>query len=308
MARPRNNIVDYIIYLLGRVVAAFLMAADVPTLYAIARAVGRILYAVDRRHRELALEQVQRSFPEWSEAKVRAVALQSLQSIVMLGVETLLIPRLVTPAQWRKRFILKGFAPLLQLLVENRSGVIMLTGHYGNWEVGGYALAALGFPAVAIFRPLDNRYFDRFIRGVRERRGLKLVDKTGASAIGDQVLQDHGTLCFIADQDAGRKGIYVDFFGRPASTYRAIALLAIRHNVPIAVSYARRLNDQFFFEGGVTRIIRPEDWAGRDDEVRWITQTFTSELESIIRANPGQYFGWAHRRWKHQPKTKTSEG
>jgi Kdo2-lipid IVA lauroyltransferase/acyltransferase len=304
MARPRNNTIDYVLYLLGRVVAAFLMAADTRTLYAIARAAGLILYAVDRRHRTLALEQIRKSFPEWDDAKVRRTAREALQSIVMLGIETLLTPRLITPAQWRQRFSLKGFAPLLQMLVEDRTGVILLTGHYGNWEVGGYALAALGFPAVAVFRPLDNRYFDRFVREVRERKGLRLVDKSGAAAIASQVLEDRGTLCFIADQDAGRKGMFVDFFGRPASTYRAIALLAAHHNVPIAISYARRLNDRFFFEAGVTRIIRPEDWAGREDEVRWITQTFTSELESIIRADPGQYFGWAHNRWKRQPKAE----
>jgi len=183
----------------------------------------------------------------------------------------------------------------------------MLPGHFGNWEVIGYTMATLGFPTVSVARPLDNPYINEYVMGVRERTGQSILYKKGATASMSDVLAGRGTLCFIADQDAGRKGLFVDFFGRPASTYRSIALMAIRHEVPVVVGYGKRLSDRFEFEIGIARIIYPHEWAGRDDEVRWITQEFTRVLEDIIRAAPEQYL-WLHRRWKHRPDGTKAPG
>ena len=301
MASPRNRVVDYAVYLLCRLGGMFIVMGNVAALYAAARRLGSLLYHVDARHARLAREQIRLSFPDWDDRRVRRVAKQSVQSVVMLGLEVLLTPRLVTMTRWSRHLRLADVDRVLRPLVCDDSAVILLTGHIGNWEVGGYALATLGFPAVAVARPLDNPYLDRFVRGVRERTGLRIVDKKGASGPAQEVLENSGTLCLIADQDAGRKGLFVDFFGRPASTYRMIALLAIRYNVPIAVGYARRLGDRFCFEVGISRVIKPDQWADKDDQVLWITQTFTTELEDIIRSDPGQYFGWLHHRWRHRP-------
>ncbi len=271
------------------------------TLYAAARTLGDLLYRLDRRHREIACRQIAESFPDWDEQRVRTVARESLRSIVRLGFETIMLPRLITPSSWRQRIHFVDHEPLVAKFVAKEKPTILLIGHYGNWEVGGYALATVGHHGVAVARALDNPHLDRWIRGVRERAGLRIVDKTGASAVVGDVLEDRGILCFIADQDAGRRGVFVDFFGRPASTFRTIALMAIRYEAPVAVTYARRLGEAFRFELGVERIIEPSEWADKDDPVGWLTQTYTTGLEAIIRRDPGQYFGWTHRRWKHQP-------
>ncbi|NQU75710.1 MAG: lipid A biosynthesis acyltransferase [Planctomycetes bacterium] len=302
MAKPRHKTLDYLLYLLCRVAAAFVTAADVRVLYPLARGLGYLLYLADGRHRELACRQIQQSFPQWSGQKVRRVALQSLQSIVMLGFETLLVPRLITPTRWATYIKLYRVRPLLGMLMESPRPVILLTGHFGNWEVAGYALATIGFKPVVVARPLDNPYLDQYLRDLRQRNGLRIIDKKGASANAADVLEDNGMLAFVADQDAGRKGLYVNFFGRPASTYRAIALLAIRYETPIAVTYTKRLDEPFTFEIGIARIITPDQWADKDDQVFWITETYTQELERIIRSDPGQYFGWAHRRWRLRPE------
>jgi KDO2-lipid IV(A) lauroyltransferase len=114
------------------------------------------------------------------------------------------------------------------------------------------------------------------------------------------------TLCFIADQDAGKKGLFVDFFGRKASTYKSIGLLAISNDVPIGVGYSRRINNRFYFEIGVNRIIFPQEWADKDDPLTWVTAEYTRAIEQFVRDDPTQYW-WLHRRWKHQPKQKTQE-
>jgi len=98
------------------------------------------------------------------------------------------------------------------------------------------------------------------------------------------------------------KGIFVDFFGRKASTYKSIGLIAIDCNIPIGVGYSRRVDNRFFFEMGVKRIIFPEEWADKDDPLEWITAEYTKAIEEFRNVeDPSQYW-WLHRRWRHRPK------
>jgi KDO2-lipid IV(A) lauroyltransferase len=167
-------------------------------------------------------------------------------------------------------------------------------------------LATLGFETTSIARPLDNPHVNRWLLGVREKQGQKIVAKKGATSEVTEVLGGHGTVGFIADQNAGSKGIFVDFFGRKASTYKSIGLLAMEYEVPVVVGYARRLGDRFRFEVGVQDVIYPDDWKDQPDPLRYITQRYTKGIEDFVRADPGQYL-WVHRRWKTRPKGETPE-
>jgi Kdo2-lipid IVA lauroyltransferase/acyltransferase len=192
------------------------------------------------------------------------------------------------------------------MLMEHRHGVIKLTGHYGNWEILGYVLATLGFETTSIARPLDNPYVNEFLLGVRERQGQRIIAKKGATDEVLNVLENHGAIGFIADQNAGSKGIFVDFFGRKASTYKSIGLLAMQFEVPVVIGYARRHQDRFQFDLGVQDIIWPAEWKDHDDPLRYITQRYTTAIEDFVRADPGQYL-WVHRRWKTRPKGEVAE-
>ena len=134
--------------------------------------------------------------------------------------------------------------------------------------------------------------------------GQKIIDKKGAAKLMGKAASTGATLCFIADQDAGKKGIFVDFFGRKASTYKSIGLIAITNNIPIVVGYSRRIGNRFYFELGVNRIIFPEEWADKEDPLKWITAEYTKAIENFVREDPSQYW-WLHRRWKHRPKTES---
>jgi KDO2-lipid IV(A) lauroyltransferase len=120
-----------------------------------------------------------------------------------------------------------------------------------------------------------------------------------------QILEQGGSLGMLCDQDAGPRGLFVEFFGRRASTFKSIALLAIEHRALICVGYARRLPDDFEnnfwvrYELGCEEIIDPLEIKG-GDEIREITQRFTRALERAVRLSPEQYF-WVHRRWKSVP-------
>jgi KDO2-lipid IV(A) lauroyltransferase len=218
----------------------------------------------------------------------------------MLAIDVLYTPRLVKKHNWRYYSRFKTVERAKWLMQEGK-GLLMVAAHYSNFEIMGYMLGLFGFNVYSIARPLDNKYVNGYLYGVRQRAGQKIIDKKGAAELMDTIASTGATLCFIADQDAGRKGIFVDFFGRKASTYKSIGLIAITNNVPIGVGYSRRVDNRFFFEIGVQRIILPEEWQDKDDPLEWVTAEYTKAIERFVREDPTQYW-WLHRRWKHRPK------
>lgn len=254
-----------------------------------------------RKHRDQIMSNLRNALGrEYTEQELEEFGRQSCRNLVMFAIEFLMTVRLISVHTWHRYLTLKNFEPALKVLLENK-GAIMLTGHYGNFELPGYLMATLGFNMVAVMRPLDNPFLNRHIVDVREEHGLSLLYKKGAAASMEKVLADGAILSFIADQDAGHKGVFVDFFGRKASTYRSIALVAREMKVPIIVGGARRTAwDSFHHEIEMQDIIFPADWQGKDDEVVYITQRFSHALEQVIRKDPGQYL-WLHRRWKSRP-------
>ena len=303
MAKPRNKVSDYLQYLGLRIFEMFVRMFPPRVNYTTAAFIGNMLFYFDRRHRERAIEHLRRSFPDWSDRKLRRTAKASMRSMLYLGLEVLLTPDLMTPGTWRRHVTFINQEANLKQLLRQRRGAIYVTGHFGNWEVIGYTMATVGFPVYAVARPLDNPYLNEHILGVRERTGMTILDKKGVAEQVDDILDAHGAISFIVDQDAGRKGCFVDFFGRKASTYKSIALIAMRHEAPILVGYGRRMSRDFQFEIGICRTIDPTEWADKDDPMMWITQEYTTALENVIRTAPEQYL-WVHRRWKHRPKNE----
>lgn len=307
MARKqRNDLIDRLQYYALRVVSMFMHSWPVEVNLRIAKHVGDALWLVDRKHRERALANLRRSFPQMSEDQRRRVARRSMQSLVMLGVEVLFTTRLIRLENWSRYVELEDMNQLMRLLLDRHRGLIMLTGHYGNWEILGYVLATLGFSTTSVARPLDNPYINQWLLGVRQRMGQKIIDKKGATDDVSRTLAEHGTVGFIADQNAGPKGLFVEFFGRKASTYKSIGLLAMEYQVPVVIGYARRIDGQFRFRMGTSDIIFPEDWANQPDPLRYITQRYTTAIEKFVREDPTQYL-WVHRRWKTRPKGEEPE-
>ena len=136
---------------------------------------------------------------------------------------------------------------------------------------------------------------------VREYRGQKIIDKKGATEQMVDILKEGSLLGFIADQNAGKKGAFVDFFGRKASTYKSIGLLAMQFDLPVIVGYCRRIDDRYKFKIGITKIIYPEQWRDEDKPLLWITEQYTAAIEQFVREAPEQYW-WVHRRWKTRPR------
>ena len=183
--------------------------------------------------------------------------------------------------------------------------VILLGGHFGNWEMANVAFGLFGFRTGVVARDLDNPHLHRWFRRWREQTGAILIAKKGGGGEMVDILESRGCLAMLADQDAGKRGLFVPFFGKDASTFKSIALLAMQHNAVICVGYAIRLPDDFRrnrwvrYEMGCIDVIDTADFDSAN-AVREITERYTASLEAAIRKAPEQYF-WVHRRWKSRP-------
>ncbi len=304
--KPPNKAVQYATYLGVRAFSAFVQCLPVETAMALAGGFGDLLYIVDGKHRRRSMENVRASFPGQPEKVYRRLTRDSFRLLPFIAVEFMLTPRLVRLNRLHKHFVLGDrLGEALKLLIAQEQGAVLVAGHYGNWEVVGYMLAVMGFSTTTVARPLDNPYLYEFVLGVREEKGHRIVDKIGAMAELPSVLEAKGAVGFTADQDAGKKGMFVDFFGRQASTYKSIGLLAMRHNVPVIIGFGRRLGYDFRFHIDCQDVIYPHEWKTQDDPLRYITQRYTRALENNIRGEPGQYL-WLHRRWKTRPPGETA--
>lgn len=302
-----SAIVNWSQYLALRGVVSLIQCFDVDQNLATAAAIGSAFCAMNRTRRRRAEENIAKSFPHLQHDQVRDLALRSMQHMFQLFmVESIMAPRLITQSSWPQYAHFTGVKDLLDMLL--RGGpIIFITGHCGNWEALGCSLGAIGYPLVALFRPIDNPLIDRWVREIREARGMTVITKWGATPILQGTIRSGGRVAFIADQNAGPQGLFVPFFGRLASSYKSIGLLAMRYNVPIVAGCAIRLNNQFRYEMRCVDIIRPDDWADEPDPLFYITARYNRAIEHMVRAAPEQYL-WLHRRWKARPRHELEGG
>ena len=270
--------------------------------YGAARRLGAALgvagYSPLGIRRTVVVRQIAAAFPEMSRSEVRRVARAAYANLGRVAVETALLPSL------RSRSVLKmfgadeGFDAVERAYAEGR-GVVLITGHFGNWELAGAYIAARGIRIEGIARRLNNPLVNAFVTRQREESGIRLIHDADAVRRTPRALREGHAVTFIADQGVlGLASTYVPFFGRPAKTPRGAAVFALRLRVPTFFCVSPLGED-----GKYHLVATPLDIAGtgdREADVDALVARYTAMLESWVRRYPEQYF-WHHRRWKRQP-------
>jgi KDO2-lipid IV(A) lauroyltransferase len=318
--KPRNRTLDFAAYLAVRLLVAALQMLPPRAAFAFADGVALLLFKLLKGRRRVAVENVCASFPELAAdpAKADRLVRAMYRHFMRMSVELVLLPRKLHVSNWRKYLTMAHATSAMPRMIGGR-GVLMVTAHFGNWEMAGYAMGLFGFRTHAIARVLDNPYVERFALHFRQRTGQTIIAKNDDFARLTEAMKGGGKVATLADQDAGYRGVFVDFFGRPASTHKAIALMAMEFDAVMVVIGTPRVSrgaypqrDDFdpcsdlapmFYALKCADVIDPRDYATDPNAVKAITQRYTSALERLIREHPEQYF-WLHRRWKHQPKAK----
>jgi len=301
MARNQSTLTSLSQYIPLRIAAALIGCCPVDLNMQSCKLIGDLYYKFNSKRRQRAINNIQASFPELSSSDAADLAKRSMEHMFQLFVaEGVQMPALITPSTWQKYVTFKDINQVTERLAKSEP-VIFITGHSGNWELLGYALSVLGYPIAAVARPLDNPLINDWVLNIRERYGLQVVTKWGGVPILEDLIQANTSVGFIADQNAGDRGMFVPFFGRLASTYKSIGLLAMRYNVPIAAVHAKRIDGRFSYEISMHDFIEPSDWADQPDPLYYITARYNRAMESMIKSAPEQYL-WLHRRWKSRPK------
>lgn len=270
---------------------------------ALAAAVGRFAYRVLRIRAAVAEHQLRRAFPERDEEWIRAVARGAYEHLGREAVMLIRLSRLGREAIIEATDV-EGFDAFRAAVAEG-NGALVVTGHLGNWEIGGAGVAARGVPLDAVARPQGNPLVDRLINDARERLGMTVVPLGGATKQVLRSLRAGRVVALVADQDARRRGAFVPFFGRPASSHRGPALLALRSGAPVFAAAATRLPDARY-RIRLRRIPLPDiDDPARQEQQ--LTAALAAALESWVREDPDQYL-WQHRRWKTRPPGTAAEG
>lgn len=304
-----------------RSVAALPLTMPVDVAGGVARSAARAFATsrINRKKFPRATANLADAFPGMPEARVRELAIGAYEHLFQLGIEVLYSPRLITEDGFFRHLDIRALAAAAREMIEG-GPCILISGHVGNWELIGYSISLLGFPMHAVYRPLDVKPLDLWVRETRERQGLTLVSKFGAVRALPPVLAAGQPIGLVADQNGGDRGVFTPFFGRLASTYKSIGILAMQSKARIICGYARRLrpdepdpdggldrNDPFRtgqssmrYKAEVVDTFGPEAWVGHPDPLYYLTARYRRAMEVMVRKSPEQYL-WMHRIWRSRP-------
>ena len=262
------------------------------------RAFGIFIGRVVRYRRKVALENLRKAFgTEKDEAELRRILRGVYRHFGQMLVEFCRFP--VLSGRRIERLVTMEHPEILEEAAQRGNGVVLVSGHFGNWEMMAAAIAHKGYPMRGLVANQRNTavgdLMDRFRRSVQVepiRVGVSVKDVLRALSRGEIV-------AIISDQNAGRRGVFVDFFGRPTSTPQGAATIALKRDVPIVLGFSVRQ------PGGRHRVVLerfpdPDHFPDGSEGVRVATQLYTERLEQYIRRYPEQWL-WLHRRWKSSP-------
>lgn len=259
---------------------------------------GRLLAVLVKKRREIAMSNLSLAFGKRkSQSEIRQIAIECFENVGKNIVELLRFPCLNSENIWNYVKIVgmenieKGF--------EKGHGIIVFIPHFGNWELLALVYGASLERSAAIAFLLKNPYLNKLVESYRSRFGLRLIPKKNAIRQVMRLLRENYGIGFLADQNAGKNGIFIDFFGKPASFERSPITLALRTNAEIFFSIDIRQPDDRHVV--LIEPISVERTGGSlEDDLAFNTKKVARKLEEYILRYPPQWL-WIHNRWKTQP-------
>jgi len=290
---------DWLVYLLVRFFVCFIQAVSPETCRILSRWLALLACDVIGLRRSTVDDNIRHVYPDATAEQRRDLARRMWEHLFLMVCEIAHAPRKIHETNWRKYIRIPGQRQAIGYLLDQRP-LVLVSGHFGNFELTSYVLGLLGFPTYAIARKLDNPFLDRYVNRFRSANGQFILPKDGSAAQVDAVLRSGRAIALLGDQSAGPKGCWVDFLGRPASCHKAVALFTLVSGAPLLVCYGRRYGGPMEVELGVEAIADPLRGGDELAGVKPLTRWYNAALERIILADPDQYW-WVHRRWKGDP-------
>lgn len=261
--------------------------------------IGFLWVDLFRFRREILLGNLRLAFPEWSEERRVQVGRASVYNMGRGFFEIFTVPHL-TPQWLENEVVFEGEDRLKKALAQGR-GVLALSLHLGNGDLGSTAMVMKGYPVTIITKVFKNKFFNDLWFSFRGGQGVKYIDAHGDKTSFDilKALKRQEAVVFVLDQFMGRPyGIATTFFGKRTGTAYGLALFALKTKAPIVPIYTyegidHKMHVVFGEEVPVLDLLTDD----KDASILAITQRFNDKIEEIVKEHPEQWM-WVHRRWK----------
>jgi KDO2-lipid IV(A) lauroyltransferase len=259
---------------------------------------GLLWFTIDKRHRNVVLENVNKAYPgKFTPPQLEVFAKKIFKNLAGVFFEIIWFQKLSND-QLKQYIDVKGLEHLAKSHEKGR-GVIVLTCHMGNFELLTTTLLDTDYSGFCTYRKLDFEPLDKWIHKTRERYGVKMIPLKGASKKIIGILRQQGVVATLLDQNMDwYNGVWVDFFNRPACTHTGLATLAMKTRAPVVPLFSRKTGENYVLEFLPEVPVQVTRDRIKDIEIN--TQNFTRAIELMVRQCPEQYF-WVHNRWKTKP-------
>jgi KDO2-lipid IV(A) lauroyltransferase len=299
--RVRSARLDRVGYGLLRAAVAVLGRLPLPVALRVGEVGALAAYLGDRTHRRVGMRNLAFAFPERSLRERRRILRASMLNLGRMAAELAHLPRL--DADTLRAMVQFDDEAQWRTLAERarETGGLVLAGHFGNWELLVYAHGMRGFPVAMVHRTIANPLIDEWMNALRARAGTRLVRKAHAATGVLRALHRRELLVLPFDQNSTRGlGVFVDFFGIPASTNAGIARVALRAGVPILPVFIVREGRAARHRVHVLPAMHAERSGDLEADVVRVTQELSDVFEGMVRRHPEQWL-WVHKRWKTRP-------
>ncbi|MBC8527516.1 MAG: lysophospholipid acyltransferase family protein [Candidatus Cloacimonetes bacterium] len=259
-----------------------------------ARIIGSLNLWIQKIRVKVVIKQLHEAFPEKSDKDIKRIAKETFINFSKYAIEFCWFS--TKSIEEKNKYVSICGLENIDIALSYGKGLILLTGHFGNWELGGQIIAQYTNKLYAVARKQRNSYFNNFINNIRTSNKAHIIPQKYAFRGIVKAVKNNNIILILGDQNAGKHGIFVDFFGKPASTYPGTAKIALKFGCPIIFSACLRQpngKNRLYIEKPI--FLKQKE--SPDIDVKNYTQELTSLLEKWIRQYPSQWF-WLHRRWK----------
>lgn len=294
-----KNIISSIITALFRFLGVISCKSSPKFRQSLGKSIGLLLLMISKKRRMVTYENIQYAYPEKSIEDRYKIVRAAYENLGITLVELLAFPT-YSSLELEQLISVKNSHFLTEQHKKGES-MLLLSGHYGNWELLAFGVAAiLDIPFAIIVKQQQNSSSDKILNAYRILKNNSVIPMHSAARSIIEAIKKGKAIAMLTDQAADpNKDIFVDFFGRPAVTYEAPAYLSIKYQIPIIFGVAKRLQSGKYEV--ILHKIEPPTTEITPESVRELTEQHTKLLEQIIREDPTQW-SWQHKRWKYNPK------
>ncbi|MGM0608675.1 MAG: lysophospholipid acyltransferase family protein [Candidatus Muiribacteriota bacterium] len=252
------------------------------------KVLGSLVFIFWKKRRKIGFDNLKNVYPEKTDKEINFILKLNFINFAYTLFEMFKQP--YVKKNLDNIFTVKGIDKLEKFYRQNK-GVILITAHFGNWELGGSLICALGYKLSVIQKKQKNSAFDKLINHYRKLNNIKPIGRKAALKEGVKALKKGEILGIISDQKTKTGGVFIDFFNQPALTTTLPAKLYLKFDSPIIFIYVKR---KAFMKFEINFYDSYEEKNANTEE---ISKYINKSLESFIKETPHQWF-WAHRRWE----------